>query len=260
MKGRFSTYFRQTSQSFLNSWLDQNSQPTMAGLHDLRLFLKKIKFCQLFLSWVYGKSELGKLPDLTRQVFKQAGLIRELQLVRDWLRKENIKIDKELQCDEPSIQQQLLQLQILLSDNQLQVSKLIKKAELLANKINPILSDQYWQELNANLKKNLKKAKKKDWHEIRKLIKRWTYALNCLEELPPPSKVLVQVVGKLEKNIGDWHEYSMILQRLDDKEPVDTDPLTSRTQFALTISRAEEQMEAAERKTERQMKKVLELL
>jgi CHAD domain-containing protein len=110
----------------------------MAGLHDLRVFLKKIKFCQLFLSWVYGKSELGKLPDLTRQVFKQAGLIREMQLVRDWLSKENIKIDKELQCDEPSIQQQLLHLQILLSDNQLQVSKLIKKAELLANKINPI--------------------------------------------------------------------------------------------------------------------------
>jgi hypothetical protein len=52
----------------------------------------------------------------------------------------------------------------------------------------------------------------------------------------------------------------MILQRLGDKEPVDTDALTYRTQFALAISRAEEQMEAAERKTERQMKKVLELL
>ena len=260
MKGRFQTYFRQTSHSLFNCWLENSSQPTMAGLHDLRVLFKKLKFCQHFLFRIHGKSALGKLPDQLRHLFKQAGVVRELQLLNEWLVEEGIDLEKELLCNESNIKHELNQLQRLLTEYQVQVGKGLKKAEQLANRTHPILSDQYWQELNSSLKKNLRKSRKKDWHEIRKQIKRWIYALNCLEELKSPSKSYVQSITQLEKNIGKWHECWMIRQHLEEKEPGDTDPLTFRTQFALAINRIEEQTDAAEKKTERQLKKVLDLL
>ena len=121
-------------------------------------------------------------------------------------------------------------------------------AEQLAEKTHPILSDQYWQQLNSGLKKQLKKIKKKDWHELRKQIKKWTYALNSLQEVRAPGKQLVQAIQKLEKSIGDWHECWMISIRLEEKEPSDTDSLAFRTQYALATSRIQEQMEEAEKR------------
>jgi CHAD domain-containing protein len=260
MKSRFPIYFRQTSQSLFNSWLENSSHPTESGLHDLRVLLKKSRFCQYFLAWVYGKSALGKLPEHTRLVFRESGMIRELQLMRKWLTTEKIDLLDVMQCSTAIIDNKLLQLQKKLLEHHADVSKGIKKAEQLAEKTHPILSDQYWQQLNSGLKKQLKKPKKKDWHELRKLIKKWTYALNCLQDVKSPSKPLIQAMQNLEKNIGDWHEYWMIGIRLEEKEPGDTDSFAFRTQYALAKTRIQEQMEVAEKKTERQLKKVAELL
>ena len=66
-------------------------------------------------------------------------------------------------------------------------------------------------------------------------------------------------IQKLEKNIGDWHEYWMIGIRLEEKEPGDTESLHFRTQFALAKTRIQEQMEEQEKKTERLIKKVVGL-
>jgi CHAD domain-containing protein len=157
MKSRFPIYFRQTSQSLFNSWLENSSHPTESGLHDLRVLLKKSRFCQYFLAWVYGKSALGKLPEHTRLVFRESGMIRELQLMRKWLTTEKIDLLDVMQCSTAIIDKQLLQLQKKLLEHHSDVSKGIKKAEQLAEKTHPILSDQYWQQLNSGLKKQLKK-------------------------------------------------------------------------------------------------------
>lgn len=260
MKSRFPIYLRQTSQSLFNSWLENSTHPSEAGLHELRVLLKKIRYCQHFLSWVYGKSALGKLPEHTRLVFSESGMVRELQLMRKWLTAEKIDLMASMKCNTTSIDNQLLQLQKTLLEDHANISKGLKKAENLAEKTHPILSDQYWQQLNSGLKKQLRKTKKKDWHELRKLIKKWTYALNCLQDVKSPAKPLLQAMQKLEKNIGDWHDYWMISIRLEEKEPHDTDTLVFRTQYALAKTRIQEQMEEAEKKTERQLKKVAELL
>lgn len=260
MKSRFSTYLRQTSQSLFNSWLENSGRPSETGLHDLRVLLKKTRFCQHFLCWVYGKSALGKLPEHTRLVFRQSGMVRELQSTRNWLIAEKIDLLDVMKCNDTIIQEQMILLQHTLLEHHTDVSKGIKKAEQLAEKTHPILSDQYWQQLNSGLKKQLKKIKKKDWHELRKQIKKWTYALNSLQEVKAPGKQLVQAIQKLEKSIGDWHECWMISIRLEEKEPSDTDSLAFRTQYALATTRIQEQMEEAEKKTERHLKKVADLL
>jgi CHAD domain-containing protein len=259
MKSRFPIYLRQTSQSLFNSWLENSTHPSEAGLHELRVLLKKIRYCQHFLSWVYGKSALGKLPEHTRLIFHESGMIRELQIMRKWLIGEKIDLLREMKCNPDILENQLLQFQKILLEYQADVSKGIKKAELLAEKTHPILSDQYWQQLNSNLKKQCKKIEKKDWHDLRKLIKKWIYALNALQDVKQPSKPLVHAIQKLEKNIGDWHEYWMIGIRLEEKEPGDTESLHFRTQFALAKTRIQEQMEEHEKKTERLIKKVVGL-
>ncbi|MFM9020276.1 MAG: hypothetical protein ACKOOA_03010, partial [Sediminibacterium sp.] len=49
------------------------------------------------------------------------------------------------------IQEQMILLQHTLFEHHTNVSKGIKKAEQLAEKTHPVLSDQYWQQLNSGL-------------------------------------------------------------------------------------------------------------
>ena len=95
---------------------------------------------------------------------------------------------------------------------------------------------------------------------MRKLIKKWIYALNYLEELKPPQKSLTMSIHKLEKNIGTWNDYWVISQRLEETESMDSLPISFRKQYALATTRIHELLEIAEKKTERQLKKTLESL
>jgi CHAD domain-containing protein len=260
MKGRFQTYFKQLTTLVFNCWMETNSHPTDTGLHDLRVLLKKTRSCQQFLSWVYGKSALQLLSEEIRLIFRQAGRVRELQLINTWLKKEKFDLFESLNCSDQAIAKELSALQILLHEHQSNFSKGIKKADILAEKTNPILCDQYWQELNSGLKKQLKKIKKKDWHEMRKLIKKWIYALNYLEELKLPPKAQVILLNKLEKHIGDWNEYWVISQHLVETESMENLSIAFRKQHALATSRIQELLETAEKKTERQLKKTVESL
>ena len=260
MKGRFQTYFKQLTTLVFNCWMETNTHPTDTGLHDLRVLLKKIRACQQFLCWVYGKSSLQLLSEETRLIFRQAGHIRELQIINAWLKKEKIDLFQLLKCADQDIAQELASLQKSLDLHQSNFSKGIKKAEQLAERTNPILCDQYWQELNSSIKKQLKKIRKKDWHEMRKLIKKWIYALNYLEELKPPQKSLTMSIHKLEKNIGTWNDYWVISQRLEETESMDSLPISFRKQYALATTRIHELLEIAEKKTEQQLKKTLESL
>jgi hypothetical protein len=95
---------------------------------------------------------------------------------------------------------------------------------------------------------------------MRKLIKKWIYALNYLEELKLPPKAQVILLNKLEKHIGDWNEYWVISQHLVETESMENLSIAFRKQHALATSRIQELLETAEKKTERQLKKTVESL
>lgn len=67
----------------------------------------------------------------------------------------------------------------------------------------------------------------------------------------------VKEYHQLEKNIGDWNECLMILQRLEDIENMDKAPLETRQQYAMAIAGIRKKMNAMEKKTRQQLKKIV---
>ena len=258
MKGNFHTYFRQTTLSLFNSWMDTAQVGSVSNLHDLRVQMKRIKAILSFLQSIYGKGSLGKLPNVTRELFQQAGEWREMQLINQWLQKINVQLDATLGCTEADILQQANQTQAFLQKHFNAYTKQIKKAESLANKTHNILAEQYFMQLSASLKKGLKKAKQKDWHEVRKLCKKWIYATNWLDKDRLPNQKKIHAISKLEKNIGDWHECCTIINRLEEVEHMDKSPLNSRQAMAIALASIHKKEKLAVKKTQKQLVTVAE--
>lgn len=252
MKGSFHLYFTQTTQALFTTWRSTLQEGTISNLHDWRVQMKKMKAIIAFLQWIYGKSSLGKLPGISRELFMQAGEWRELQLVSRWLHKQELDLANLLQCTEKDIEKQAGLTQTLLQKRLEDYTQQLKKTALLVTKTHAILAEQYWLQLTATLKKELKKGKKKDWHSIRKLCKKWLYACDWLNQKSRPDKKQIQSIIQLEKHIGDWHECIMVLDRLEDITYLDKQPLATRKTAAVGIARAHKQEKIREKKTKEQ--------
>ena len=205
-----------------------------------------------FLQSIYGKGSLGKLPKVTRELFQQAGEWREMQLINQWLHKINVQLDATIGCTEADIEQQANQTQAYLQKHFNAYTKQMKKAEVLANKTHSILAEQYFMQLSASLKKGIKKAKQKDWHEVRKICKKWMYASNWLEKDRLPNQKKIHAITKLEKYIGEWHECCTIINRLEEAEHMDKAPLATRQAMALAFASIHKKEKLAVKKTKQQ--------
>ena len=258
MNGNFHTYYRQTTLSLFNSWMETAQVGSVSNLHDLRVQMKRMRAIFAFLQSIYGKGSLGKLPKLTRELFQQAGEWREMQLINQWLQKINVELDATIGCTEADILLQANQTQAYLQKHFNAFTKQMKKAEGLANKTHSILGEQYFMQLSASLKKGIKKAKQKDWHELRKLCKKWIYATNWLEKDRLPNQKKIHAITKLEKYIGDWHECCTIINRLEEAEHMDKAPLATRQALAIALASIQKKEKSAVKKTQQQLATVAE--
>ena len=252
MDRNFHTYYRQTTLSLLNSWMETAQVGSASNLHDLRVQMKRMRAIFAFLQSIYGKGSLGKLPKVTRELFQQAGEWREMQLINQWLQKINVQLDATIGCTEADIEQQANQTQAYLQKHFNAYTKQMKKAEVLANKTHSILAEQYFMQLSASLKKGIKKAKLKDWHEVRKICKKWMYASNWLEKDRLPNQKKIHAITKLEKYIGEWHECCTIINRLEEAEHMDKAPLATRQAMALAFASIHKKEKLAVKKTKQQ--------
>ncbi|NDA62487.1 MAG: CHAD domain-containing protein [Chitinophagia bacterium] len=257
MKGqKLRVYFSQNLQYLFNIWVETIQEGSVSNLHDLRVQLKRMKAVYSFLQWVYGKSSLGKVPHLTRDIFQQTGEWRELQILQIWLTKEKIQLHEQLHCSDEDVNQIGKTVKLTLQKRYSLYTKQIKKVEQLVEKTHPVLIDQYWLQLSNSLKKETKKSKLKDWHELRKTCKKWLYTINWLGKDWIPEQKTVKEFHQLEKNIGDWNECLMILQRLEDVENMDKASLEIRQQYAMAIANIRKKMNTMEKKTRQQLKKI----
>ena len=252
MDRNFHTYYRQTTLSLLNFWMETAQVGSVSNLHDLRVQMKRMRAIFAFLQSIYGKGSLGKLPKVTRELFQQAGEWREMQLINQWLQKINVQLDATIGCTEADIEQQANQTQAYLQKHFNAYTKQMKKAEVLANKTHSILAEQYFMQLSASLKKGIKKAKLKDWHEVRKICKKWMYASNWLEKDRLPNQKKIHAITKLEKYIGEWHECCTIINRLEEAEHMDKAPLATRQAMALAFASIHKKEKLAVKKTKQQ--------
>jgi len=258
MKGeKLQVYFTQNLQALFNIWIETIQEGSVSNIHDLRVQMKRMKAVYSFLQWVYGKSALGKIPNLSRDIFQQTGEWRELQIIQIWLQKEKLPLENLLFCSDEDISQIGKTVKITLQKKYSLFTKQIKKAEELVVKTHPVLVEQYWLQLSNSLKKETKKAKLKDWHQLRKICKKWLYTINWLGKDSIPDQKKVKEYHQLEKNIGDWNECLMILQRLEDAENMDKAPLETRQQYAMAMASIRKKLNIMEKKTRQQLKKLV---
>ena len=100
---KLQVYFTQNLQALFNTWMETIQEGSVSNIHDLRVQMKRLKAIYSFLQWVYGKSALGKIPHLSRDIFQQTGEWGELQIIHNWLQKEKIPLLDELHCSENDI-------------------------------------------------------------------------------------------------------------------------------------------------------------
>ena len=130
MKGeKLQVYFTQSLQTLFNIWTDTIQEGSVSNIHDLRVQLKRMKAIYSFLQWVYGKSSLGKIPYLSRDIFQQTGEWRELQILQLWLQKEKIPLESLLHCSDEDIFQTGKTVKKSLENGYSLFTKQIKKAE-----------------------------------------------------------------------------------------------------------------------------------
>ncbi len=219
MASAFQQYYVQRVKHLFNHLHDFELNRDEISLHDLRVELKKIRAITRFLRKVYPHHKLKKASRALRSVFAEAGVIREFQLIRNWLIKENL----------PILEQQFFSSEVLENaaaafQHQVPVyKKLLREATESVGELvqvtNALLPEQYTTDLFAQLEGKMgSQPDKSEWHELRKLIKQWTYARNWS---PPDENALAVPLSywnKLQEEIGYWHDLEMIRELLYRKQ------------------------------------------
>jgi len=81
---------------------------------------------------------------------------------------------------------------------------------------NEILADQYVLGLFIEIEKLIRKnAEFGEWHDLRKLIKQWMYAINWIDDLKDRD---ISYYQKLQEAIGYWHDMDVIKETIQQKK------------------------------------------
>src|SRR6476620_6771607 len=172
-------YFAQRTKNLFNHLHDFELMGDEVSLHDLRVEMKKLRAVIKFLRVGYPKQKLKKPAHALRAIFQTAGEIREMQLIQQWLQKNNFSV---IECTYYPPEK----LKGLINDFQENCDKLkndfneiIEAVSKFVQDINEILAEQYFVDMNAQLEKQCRKnLPQTEWHELRKVIKQRIYAYN----------------------------------------------------------------------------------
>src|SRR3954468_23357296 len=85
-------YFSQRTKNLFNHLHDFELADDEVALHDLRVEIKKLRAIIKFLRTVYPEQKLKKPAHALRAIFQNAGEIREMQIIHQWLQKNNFII------------------------------------------------------------------------------------------------------------------------------------------------------------------------
>ncbi|MDE3236765.1 MAG: CHAD domain-containing protein [Bacteroidota bacterium] len=220
MSSNLQRYFSQRVKNIFNHLHDFELTGGEIPLHDLRVEMKKLKALLKFLRSVYGKQRTKKAKFLLDTIFQQAGEIRELQILVNWLTKHQL-----LHIEEQFFPGETMQLKIAAFQQRAAIYKkdlqeIIECCSELIDNTNTILAEQYIVQIRSSIEKILSKNPDKlEWHELRKIIKQWMYAINWIkpEDMPVTENVF-PFYNKLQEAIGIWHDKEMIKGDLSKKQ------------------------------------------
>jgi len=220
MHSSLQRYFALRIKNLFNHLHDFELTGEEVPLHDFRLELKKLKAIIKFLKSIYPRQKFKRPIHLLGSVFQHAGEIREYQLLQQWLKSHQLEHLTKEYFPEEKMQKMILLFQQRSVSYKTDLKEVIDSCSKFIQTTNKILPEQYVIGLNAKIDKLLHKhVSDNDWHELRKMIKQWMYAVNWIpDEEQTKSDSQFSFYNKLQESIGHWHDMKVIKETLYEKQ------------------------------------------
>lgn len=255
MQSSLQRYFSLRINKLFNHLHDFELMGDEASLHDFRVELKKLKSVIRFLKTIYPKQKFKKINHLLGSIFQNAGEIREYQLLLQWLQKHELKNIAANYFPEEKMKLMIASFHQQSASYKTDLKEVIERCSKYVQITNKILPEQYVTELNAQIEKLLHKhLSAKDWHELRKLIKKWMYASNWIvHEEKNKINSLFSYYNKLQETIGQWHDLLVIKETLYQKQI----HLSADIDIQKDLSKALEKLNHSIRYREKQVSEII---
>lgn len=190
------------------------------SLHDFRVEMKKLRAVVKFLRQVYPKQKLKRPAHLLRAIFQEAGEMREYQILQQWLNKHQLKAIQEHYFPPVQLEQMMMAFRLRSDHYKNDFKEIIEQCGKFVAITNEILAEQYFVDLNAHLLEMTNRdLPNTEWHEMRKLIKQWLFAINWIAPEEAAEKdPAFSYYNKLQEHIGQWHDLEMIRDTFSQKQ------------------------------------------
>jgi CHAD domain-containing protein len=216
MHSLFQQYFAIRVKNLFNHLHDLELIDPEIPLHDLRVEIKKVKSIIKFLKTIYPKEKFKKSSYQLNHIFQHAGEIREQQIIRNWLVKNNAEVIVERYFSDKKIAKLVSSFQKQSDTIKTTLKEISDRCNKYISITNEITIEQYVKKLNHKIEKEILRSEDKhNWHELRKSIKQWIYSRSWLDEDTKESSASVfSKYNKLQEAIGAWHDLEMIKEYL----------------------------------------------
>lgn len=217
----FQSYFSQRVKHLFNHLHDFELKGDAVSLHDLRVEMKKLRAVIKFLRSVYPKQKLKKSTRQLRLIFEEAGEIREYQLLQQWLSKNQLVHFKGIYFQEEKLEKLVTDFHDSAKGFKQSLKEIVELTGRYVQATNQILAEQYVVDLHAQIEQLIRKQPaREDWHDLRRMIKQWLYAINWIgsgADAKTAGQTELSYYNKLQEAIGYWHDVEVIRETLQQK-------------------------------------------
>lgn len=251
-------YFAQRIKNLFNHLHDFEVRGDEVSLHDLRVEMKKLRAIIKFLRAVYPAQKLKKPAHTLRAIFQNAGEIREMQIIEQWLQKNNFNAIEKTYYPPEKLRELIKEFQKNTEKLKDDYNNIIEAVSKYVESTNEILAEQYFVDLNAQLEKLCRKdLPKTEWHELRKLIKQRIYAYNWIRHETENDDPNFSYYNKLQEAIGLWHDLEIIKDSFSLKQVYLSPDIEVQKDFNLAWDKLTTQSKQREKQIEEMLSKQL---
>lgn len=209
-------YYNQRVKQVFNQLLEFDLNSSENSMHDFRVEIKKMRAILKFLKSVYPKQKLKKSARQLNNIFQQAGEIREYQLFLQWLKKNELEILIKHIFPTKELEDLIKNFHVQVHQFKHDLKELTENINEYVRATNEILAEHYVRDLFVQMDELIKTSgSSSEWHELRKIIKQWMYAVNWMEA---GQDIDIAYYQKLQEAIGYWHDAEVIKETLLQKK------------------------------------------
>jgi len=249
MPSKLQQYFGLLQEKLFNHLQDFSLTGKEASLHDFRVEIKKLKAIIKFLKIVHKKQPFKKISHSIDTIFKEAGMIREHQLMQQWLATHQLPNIAKIYFPATELKTKIASFQQLTGSYQRKLLRVTDSCQQSIRKKDKVSVVQYCKELEAEIEHLLQQPLAvNDWHRLRIRIKQWLYTLNWIDWQEKKRSPMFLLYNKLQESIGSWHDLQVLKETLYQKNANQRPNRISEIEFATALKKVVHAIRYRERK------------